>query len=298
MTNKKVKKNKHINDISIVYLIIYYMNNNTYLKQFGITAESINNDNDSIHKLYFKLLNKFDAGLFQSTTIYENFIQFEENMYDLVENLRTLDVNYISQIFDSLSIHDPRLVDICILLWCIPRSNYMSKNRWYEAYKNLVSLWSNKIMLIIENDHVKNFCIETITKTNYVPIHCFEYLWYYLNDGVCLEHVFVNSRSGMFVGFEYDDSESGSSDIIQCKFYINIEYIFMLGIGTSDITNGKNSLQQHYLDIISNIENIDQLNKSDTFDNLVSQINSVISNWDKYMLNSGLTRPTNVLLRQ
>lgn len=262
----------------------------TYLQQFNI-SDSVN-DISCIHKLYLKLLNRFDPGYFDSISAYETFIEYESNMYDLVENLRELDTSYIYKVFETLSEYDHRLPDICILLWCVPRSNWMSKNKWYSEYAKLIDRWSSKILELIDNKYVQDFCIETITKTNYVPIHCLEYIWYYLNEFVCLEHVFINSASGMVIGFEYDHTDSNNKhDTIQCKFHINIEYIFMLGIGKSSIVPNKKSLQEYWLDFIYHIDKIDNIQEADTYANLVSQINSIVINWDKYMPNTKFTKP-------
>ena len=58
----------------------------------------------------------------------------------------------------------------------------------------------------------------TLTKKNYVPIHCIDYLWFYIPIYE-IEFTYYNFENGTFIGIEYDVEEKLSN------IGINIEYV-------------------------------------------------------------------------
>ena len=53
---------------------------------------------------------------------------------------------------------------------------------------------------------MKNFCIESLTKTNYIPIHCIDYLWYYMSN-MTINLDFIGYDRYIFIEYKNENSE-------------------------------------------------------------------------------------------
>ena len=98
----------------------------TYIAQFNVLGidEFINCDNLS-QIVYAAFLNKFKITMNDEEYIY--FKEYQERVFDLVENLRELDTKSISLVFNYLDEKNPYIADIIIMMWCMPRTdNFLS----------------------------------------------------------------------------------------------------------------------------------------------------------------------------
>lgn len=257
------------------------MNVKDYIDQFYVIGKKNDLNCEYMGQLLYQtILNKFHVEFDQVE--YSYFREYQERVYNLIENLRELKVATIKLIFDyvlKLNIH---LVDIIIMLWAMPRTDSFLSARMYDiAYKENIEKYNKKMIKLIEYDAMKNFCIETLSKTNYVPIHCIDYLWYYMN-GLSFDFVFTNQKSSSFIGIGiYDDD--AKSDFKELSF--NMEYLLKLGLGKVVYPNdpmNKGIFCSHLKKIVTDIEVIKVLMAGHSNKNYFVQLKNINKNLEKY----------------
>ena len=266
------------------------INVKTYISQFNIID---NEELDILHcvnlsnLLYKAILNKFRITIPEDN--YQYFKEYQERMFDLVENLRELTSATIPIVFNYLTKINPCLPDIIIMLWCLPRTDsYLSKKIYTSKYKQNIEKYNCKIIKNIENNVIKNFCVETLTKTNNVPVHCIDYLWLYMN-GLSFDFTFYNLEGGQYIGFEIPEQnnnyEEKNSTELFIKFGFGIEYMLDMGLGKvvydSDPLN-KGSFRNFLKRIIFDIDMMKNLLSSPSGNNLKNQLRNISKNPTKY----------------
>src|ERR1700733_12168168 len=180
-----------------------------FLKQFNI----IENDEFDLtvmaQYLYMAFLNKFK--IMMSEEEYKILQIFQERVYDLVDHMREMSTNDIADLFTLINEINPVLADLVIMSWCLPRSDdHFSKKFYFKKYITI-------LISMIEHPIIKAFCLETLNKTNNVPVHCIDLIWYYMNQ-IELELLFVNEEGSTYIGINVD-----SHEII--KISLNLEFI-------------------------------------------------------------------------
>lgn len=258
----------------------------TYISQFNIVD---NEDIDFLHcenlskLLYSAILNKFRITI--SKDDYQYFKEYQERMFDLVENLRELTSATIPIVFDYLTEINPYLPDIIIMLWCLPRSDqYLSKKIYTNRYKQNIQKYNIKLIKNIENNVIKNFCLETLTKTNNVPVHCIDYLWMYMN-GLSFDFTFYNQEGAQYIGFEIPESDENNKDETFINFGFNMEYMLEMGLGQVVYKSdplAKGSLRNFLKNIIFDVNVVKKLLSSQSNNNLKIQLKNIIKNPTKY----------------
>lgn len=244
-----------------------------YIDQFNILGidETINCEG-VCSILYEALLNKFKIKISEDEYFY--FSEYQERLYDFVGNLRENDFTIILIVFDYLLIINEYLVDIVIMMWCLPRINSYSSQQFYVAnYKENIAKFNFKLVNCIKNDFMKYFCMETLSKTNNVPIHCIDYLWYYM-DCLCLDVHFLDDRNKNYVEFSIHENEDTQS----INFGFNMEYVLELNLGNIS----KNSLRKYIKKLITNVDVVETLK---TNKNYWKQIKNIYSDPKKYFKN-------------
>lgn len=250
-----------------------------YFKQFHIIDdEGMEYRMELSKKLYRAILNKFRITMDEDE--YYQFKEYQERVFNLVENLRELDSNIIPLVFDYLQDVNVYLIDIIIMLWCLPRTdNYLSKKMYDKKYKELISLYHYKMVENINHKGVENFCIETISKTNNVPVHCIDYLWYYMGN-LSFDFTFYNSNSGAYISFAMPEHNQHDEFIF---FGFNMEYLLDLGLGKISYLNDPNqkgSFRNFLLKIIANLEVVKKLIQ--TQNNFKKQITAISKDFSRY----------------
>lgn len=242
----------------------------TYLEQFRVIGkdDELNCENIS-HILYVALLNKFRIEF--TTDEYYYLKEYQERMFDLVEDLRERDTSTIPIVFDYLSNKNNYLVDIIIILWCLPRTDkFISKNIYRKVYKENIEKYHWKLIRCAECQFMKNFFIETFSKSNSVSVHCIDYVWAHLNH-LSLEISFINSINGNYIDIVLD--ESGNYCIGLC-----MEYLLFLGLAQVN-DSIKGSLRNFLKEFVVNI---DIVRKLKTNRNYFHQIKNIIKDPAKY----------------
>jgi hypothetical protein len=200
---------------------------------------------------------------------YTYFKEYQDRVFDLIENLREMSSATIPLVFDYLSGINATLPDIIIMLWCLPRSDqFLSKINYNKRYKENIAKYNRKLIRNIEHRVVADFCLETLTKTNNVPVHCIDYLWFYMNK-ISMEFIFYNSESGGYIGITIlEDEEDKNSDEQWIELGLNVEYILGLGLGrTIYKTNpsNKGTFQKFLFKIFSDPLVVEKLVKMPNF---------------------------------
>ena len=264
----------------------------TYINQFSVLGkDDINCDNLS-QMLYSALLNKFRVEFTKEE--YGYFKEYQERVFNLVENLREMNSATISLVFDYISKINNYLVDIIIMLWCLPRSdNLLSKRIYNVCYKENIQKYNEKLIKNICHKVMENFCIETLTKTNYVPIHCIDYIWFYMNT-ISMEFTFYNSESSKYIGFimpennehnKHNKHNKHNENDEYIKFEFNMEYMLDLGLGQVIYDNDpvrKCSFRFFLKNIMIDINVVKKLLTGKTASNLKKQLLNISKNPSKY----------------
>lgn len=272
-----------------------------YINQFNIlgSAGDIHCENIS-YDLYSAILNKFKVTMDEDE--YSYFKEYQDRMFDLVENLRELSEDTIGIVFDYLQKNNYYLIDIIIMIWCLPRSdNYLSKRMYNNIYRKNIEKYNWKLVKIINHETMKNFCIETLTKTNNVPVHCIDYVWFYMNT-ISLEFSFYNSESGSYIGFtmpehidDHDNDNDKTNEYI--IFGFNMEFLLDMGLGKvfyeNDLT-GKGSLRNFLKRFVTDADIVEKLLTTKTRQNYYKQLRSIQRNPSKFFGDSLTALPIEV----
>ena len=249
-----------------------------YVDQFYVLGKKSNINCDFISKLLYQtILNKFNITFDQLEYAY--FKEYQERVFDLIENLREFNTPTIKLVFDYIVKQDEYLTDNIIMLWSMPRSDkYLSTRMYDAAYQENIKKYSSKLVEMIDHEVMKNFCIETLTKTNYVPVHCIDFLWYYMND-LSFDFVFTNSKSGSYIGFVLDHS----SDFTELIF--NMEYLLRVGLGNVVYSNNpiaKGSFGSFLKNFVVNIDVIKTIMGGHSKKNYFVQLCNINKNMERY----------------
>lgn len=192
------------------------MDPRTYVTQFNIVERF-----DMSQTLFAALLNCFKIRIDQDK--YLLFRAYQESVFDLVEDLREMEVEFIQRVLEYILTINNYLPDIIIMLWCLPRTDiYLSRKKYDAEYLDLIQKYHSKMVQLIEHDIVQDFCIESLSKVNNVPVHCIDYIWHYTRN-LSFEFVFYNDGSAHYVGITPGDAS--------IKLGFNMEYVLRLGLG-------------------------------------------------------------------
>ncbi|BCS82979.1 hypothetical protein QLL95_gp1144 [Cotonvirus japonicus] len=206
------------------------------------------------------------------------FTIYQDNVLNLIDEMRELQETNILEIFNYLdSIKYNYLIDVIIMWWCHPINSFISKFAYNKAYINNVQKYNSKLINNITFSLIKHFCLDALSRSNKIPIHCIDLLWYYMND-MCLEFEFYNSNNCLNIGLTITESES-----IIIGF--NMEYLLESGLGKinypTDIGK-KKSFATYLKDFVVCEEIIENIMTSKTKNNYVRQIIKISDNPKKY----------------
>lgn len=276
----------------------------SYLEQYGVlgVCGEINCDNMS-QILYSTFLNKFQKTMTKNEYYY--FEEYQERIYNLIDSLREMTSATIPVVFDHLDKNNNfYLLDNIIMMWCLPRASATrSKQKYDKIYKENIEKYNCKIIKNINHYTIKNFCIETMTKNNNVPVHCIDYIWYYMNCK-CVEFAFCNMESGKYIGFTVEELspeeelERKNTDVY-FEICLNMEYVLLMGLGkaiypelatstdtVSDISNIEQLSKGQFRDLlrfmITDLPIVKLLKKSSTFNNYKKQVINMSKDVRKY----------------
>ena len=205
-----------------------------FIKQFNTLESTYINCIETSKLLYEALLTKFKISL--ESDSYEILLTYQHSVYDMVERMRELDLDQIKSILIVLDKENPYLLDIVIMCWSLPRVNEcMSQTAYNKKYKSNISTYNHTLNNLVEFYPIKNFCIETLTKTNNVPVHCIDILWYYMSK-LSIDFLFSGDTNCRYIGIKIDEDDTEFT----C-FNFHLKYVLDMGLGRtifeSDHTN-------------------------------------------------------------
>lgn len=196
-----------------------------YLRQFFVPE--IRDIERLSKKLYRALLNRFMINV--SLQEYNDMKQYQECIFDLVEDLRKMDISFIEDFLNYLDENDPYMADNIIMCWSLPRTeDYLSKKFYNKKYEENIKKYNCILVELVEHPVVRNFCIETLSKTNYVPVHCIDILWFYM-DILSFELFFYNINNCYYLGFVTQDIIGTWDECLE--FGLNVPFILDMGLG-------------------------------------------------------------------
>lgn len=263
-----------------------------YIDQFNVlgTTGEINCENLS-KILYMAILNKFKVTFSEEEYYY--FKEYQERVFDLIDNLRELSSTTIPIVFEYLDKNNYYLLDIIILQWCLPRTDtYLSKKIYNATYKKNIQKYNFKLIENINHYTVRNFCVDTLIKTNNVPIHCIDYLWYYMND-LTLELSFYNSECNSYIGLAILDDEDNS-----IEFGFNMEFLLDMGLGQIMYDNdplAKQSFRKFLEIFVIDIDVVKKMLTIPTKNNYKKQLINISLNPSRYFGQALKTLPSSIL---
>ncbi|AKI78995.1 hypothetical protein [Acanthamoeba polyphaga mimivirus] len=231
------------------------------------------------------------------------FNEYQENVFQLIDSLREFDENIIFIVLEYLASKEYHyLIDCIIMWWCLPNKNmFMSKNMYNKSYKQNIEKFNSKLTNRITHSLIESFCRDALSKTNKIPIHCLDLLWYYMN-GMAIDLDFYNSNNCLNVAIIVPEDEEPTDDsdsTTYVTFGINMEFILEMGIGKISYSTdpGKKKSFENYLwQFITSEDTIDAIKSSKSFSNYRSQVLSINKNTIKYF-GSDLKIPESVINR-
>lgn len=242
------------NKVYLEYLLTRSMSSTdiiSFVKNFDIL------DDDLSQKLYLSYLSAFKNSM--EETVYIKMNAYEGRMFNMIENIRDMSVDFIVNILDFFNKENPYVADLILIMWCLPRSGvYFSSFMYDKMYKQNIEKYNSKIVNILTNDIVRNFCIETITKINNVPIHCIDYIWHYIHV-YTIEFEFNNDMMRKFIFIKKIENE-----VITVG--IDMSYMILLGLGNQSVR-----------DIVKKVMSDDDYLNSCSKNNYISQKQKLIS---------------------
>jgi len=185
-------------------------------------------ESDQGPELYKMILNKFIITITEDK--YEKLNEYHERVFDLIENLREQESDVVEKFFDSTYKHNYYLVDNIIMMWCLPRVHkYRSKTAYLREYLNIINQYQHKIIDIITNQCVSNFCVEMLSKHCNIPTHCLDYIWFYMAN-MNIDLSFSEERNGDYLTLH--PTKENTIDIT-----MHIPTVLNLGIGKIILDN-------------------------------------------------------------
>lgn len=255
------------------------MNIDEYLSQFNVLGkdEYLNTEHISFI-LYKTILSKFRT--FFTSQEHELLMCYQIRTLSLIENLRKLDTVFIDSVMKYIQSQNIYLVDIIIMMWCFPTDIGINKNTYDMKYEKNTKKYNHKMIKLVNEDYLENFCIESISRNGHIPIHCFDYIWNYI-DSVDFTLEFINYNCGDYIKISIYQEKIVDSDIeLQILLGINMVYLMKNGLG--------NCKYKHQIDNVSFNEIIykmlytknisDELLKSKTGENFKIQMNQIKKN--------------------
>lgn len=257
-----------------------------YVKQFHVIGvDEYINCNSICIMLYNALISKFKITFTKDE--YPYFKEYQERIFDLVENMRQLDNSIIHNILSFLEIENHYLVDIIIMSWCLPRSDtYLSQNRYKLKYKDNIIKFQSKLIHNITQSYMQKFCLDFLSKSNNLPIHCIDYIWYYMN-ALTIEFEFYNNQSANYIGINLHNDRT-------ITLGLNLEYILFMGLGNFEYSN-KGSFKKFFIEFIQNDIIVSKTLESNSGCNFFTQLKKISQNLDFYFGNDLLKLPPSIL---
>ena len=234
-----------------------------WVNRFGIIDDKQIDCGLMAEKLYELLLNRFQMVV--PNEIREDIDNYSDRMYDFVSNVRTLTPKEIINILEYVRTKNIYIPDIIIMVWCLPNNNFINTNNKYdEKYKLLIETYSWKMIEIIEHPIMKEFCVEVIPKKNWIPIHCIDYIWHYMNY-LDIDFIYYNYMSRLYIGINYD-----ADDVMIIG--INIEYVLKQGVGKA-IHHLKGSFRNFIYKMMTNVDVVQKMSSNANFILQMKKIN-------------------------
>jgi hypothetical protein len=269
------------------------------LTEYNLWAEGETGElyHQASHMLYQAYLNAFKLRMPQEK--YDIVKGYQESLFDLIDALRDTNSITLKNFLEFADKENPYLADLILMSWCLPRTDdFLSMKTYQNKYREYISKYNKIVTDIVDHYVIKNFCVESLTKTNNIPIHCIDYLWYYVNDAISIEFYFTNSSHQAYLSIKSIDTShdteektktqnkklktSAAKPKIEIAFGLDMEYLLGLGLGFIDYDKTTSQFSSLIKEIITNKDMINTYSKSFTKENYSRQREILTKNSLKY----------------
>ena len=253
------------------------MNIEDYLLQFDIFGKDENFNNDHISFVLYKtILNKFRTFFTQQE--HEILICFQIKILSLIENLRKLDVEYINDVMNYI------------------QSININKNSYETKYEKNTKKYNHKMIRLVNEKYLENFCIEALSRNNHIPVHCFDYIWNYI-DSVVFSLEFINYNCGDYIKISVIEEKIIDTNFeLHIILGINMVYLMKNGLGNCKYNHQIDNVS--FNEIIYNMlytqDTSEKILKSKTGENFKTQMTQIKKNPDIYFNNNILELINNI----
>jgi hypothetical protein len=244
-----------------------------YVKQFNVCGtDAVLDCQISAQVLYTCYLERFRSEVERDDL--ECLTEYQYRVHEFLDSLRSLELNELPAILKHLDENNKYLLDVVIMAWCKPNAqNYVSKIIYNNVFKKLINEQQGKLCSLVEHFTMRNFCIETLSKENYVPTECIDYLWYYMREHH-INFYFSNPESSAYIKITPVNTESKT--VLEIDMMIGIEYIFTMGIGMIKYDR-QICFQEALVAYVSNYDNILAATSIPSGSNLINQLRRLIT---------------------
>jgi len=189
-----------------------------YLAKYDVLREAY------IPLLHYSFVHKFQNIIDEK--IYNEFSQYQQKIYDLVEDLRSRDIPFLQDFFLYLKQVNLYLLDIILFSWCPPRPGiYLSKKMYRQKYAENIRIYLPILSHFSREEWFENFFVDLVSHSIFFPIHCLPLFWNYL-DSYKIGLEFTKEQKGEY--FKISLSED------QTTLYLVLYFPVVLELGIKD----------------------------------------------------------------
>lgn len=215
------------------------MDPQTYLERFQVIDADSQASTDTpcdpkqsceilAQRLYSLILTRFTTPI--DSDMAKEVVDYQHRFHSLLEDLREQDSCMIASVLTYLARVDYRHVCVLVILcWCLPRPGcFFSKKGYQQGYRDYIGEYNHKLITLIQHPVMREFCIETLTQTNSVPVHCIDYMWFYM-DGLSIDLIFHNYAYGDYIRLTAPEGENVTIDSY-IGFSFSLMYMLEMGL--------------------------------------------------------------------
>ena len=193
--------------------------------------------------LYAQHLNKFSLDISEDRKV--KIVDYQSKVFMMIDQLRGLDHKVLDEVLTSMLSFNSVLVDLVIIMWCLPDKNYLSNETYLKKYTELIATHNKKLVDFTNHVAVKQFCSDVMSRPINIPVHCLDLIWNnFINEEV--EFDFGNSKTATYVGVSKVDST--------ICLVINLEFVLKSGVGYVASTSNQRMIDfLHHMCINSEI---------------------------------------------
>lgn len=163
--------------------------------------------------------------------ILDEILSYHHSIHHFLEDFREYPIDEIKKVLTYLKEEEyHHVLTAIILCWSLPTiGQFFSSNAYNRKYKENIHLYNSKITNLIHIPAIQDFCLEALSVNAYVPIHCIDYIWFYLNESQYTFR-FHNSIYGSYFRIILDNTEKSKDSNPEIILSFNLCYVLEMGL--------------------------------------------------------------------